>query len=76
MEANEFPKRALRWIWAPLLTGILSAVTPTTPQLWTMVGGYTATNIEGVEKLPPNLVKAVNRFLEKLGQPEDVECAN
>jgi hypothetical protein len=39
---------------------------PSEKALYKIIGAYAVTNIEGVEKLPPNIVKAANNFLEGL----------
>lgn len=51
-----------------LFFGILSALTPSEKQLYFIAGGYAATNVEGIEKLPSNLTKAANTWLERLAE--------
>lgn len=48
--------------WLCLL--VLKTLLPNEDQLKWIVGGYFATNIEGVEQLPPNVIRAANKFLE------------
>ncbi len=64
-------EKAMRYWWTgtktwlivmPLLM-FLSVITPSKEEVVYIVGGYAATNIEDVEKLPANLVGAANKFL-------------
>ena len=55
-----FPAALVAWF----LAAVLSASIPNERQIQYLVGGYFVTNIDGIEKLPPNLVKSANRFLE------------
>lgn len=48
----------------------LSVFVPNTTQLYTMIGAYAATNVEGIESLPEGLVGAANTFLENVAQEE------
>ena len=52
---------------------MLAAVLPSSQQLYTIAGGYYATNIEGVKDLPPNVIKAANKFLEDFTIDENKE---
>lgn len=47
---------------------LLTAAVPSTKGAMMMVGGYFATNLEGIEELPPNIVKAANAFLKQYTQ--------
>lgn len=47
---------------------IIATLIPGEKQLYMIAGGYVATNTAGVEKLPDNLVKAANNWLEKLAE--------
>ena len=50
---------------AILSCGWLMAVSlPNEREIKTMVGAYVVTNIEGVNRLPANIIKAANKFLE------------
>ena len=60
----------IRWvvprIFIPCLVLLaLSVFIPSSKQMVYMIGGYAATNVEGVERLPKNVVSAANRFLEQ-----------
>ena len=48
----------------------LAIAAPSERQVYTLVGGYVATNIEGVENLPENMVKAANAFLERVAEEQ------
>lgn len=41
---------------------------PTRNELVFITGAYFATNIEGIDKLPPNIIKAVNSALEDISE--------
>ena len=49
-----------------LLLGVVGNFVPNEKQIALIIGGAVATNTEGVEKLPENLVKAANSFLERM----------
>lgn len=42
----------------------LGILIPPPRAIYTTIGVYVVTNIDGIENLPPNLVKAANKFLE------------
>lgn len=46
---------------------LVAALIPSKQDLYFIVGGSYVTNIEGIDKLPPNIIKATNVFLESLG---------
>lgn len=53
--------------WAFTLSLVLlpfALFLPSNKTVMYMVGGYVATNVEGISDLPPNLVGAANKFLE------------
>ena len=64
-------KPFLKWLVAGAVSfSFLSASIPTHRGMQYLVGGYVvvkASEIEGVKDLPPNFVKAANKFLEKYG---------
>lgn len=39
---------------------------PKASQMNMIVGGYYVTNLENIDKLPPNILKAANKYLEKI----------
>ena len=43
----------------------LSSLVPTKDDAIKIVGGYYITNIENIDNLPPNAVKAANKFIEE-----------
>ncbi len=49
-----------------IVVGALSIISPSDRQIYMVAGGYAATNTKDVEKLPENIVKAANNWLEKL----------
>jgi hypothetical protein len=54
---------------------ILSALTPSTKQAYMIAGGYFVTNIEDIEKLPEDTVKAARKFLETYVE-EELDVSN
>lgn len=48
-----------------IICTFFDVTTPSEKQLYTIAGGYVATNTQDVAKLPDNVVKAVNAWLEK-----------
>lgn len=59
--------KRLMFFFIPLffIAAIGTATLPSSKQAWMIVGAYVATNIEGIDKLPKNTVKALNQFLEQ-----------
>ncbi len=49
-----------------IIFGILAVLIPSEKQIYQIVGGYSVTNIEGIDKLPANLVAVANKYLEEL----------
>lgn len=63
---------AIKWGMTVLISGaVLQAVIPSERGLMMMVGGYFVTNIDGIEKLPPNVVGAASEFLERYIDEEE-----
>lgn len=54
----------------PAILLAISLPIPSNKQMIYLVGGYVATNVENVEKLPKNLVGAANKFLEDYVEAE------
>jgi hypothetical protein len=48
----------------------LASFIPSSKQMMYMIGGYAATNVENIEKLPKNVVNAANKFLESYTDKE------
>ena len=48
----------------------LASFIPSSKQMMYMIGGYAATNVENIEKLPKNVVDAANKFLESYTDTE------
>lgn len=68
---EEFHTRVFKkacWIFIPI--AFLAIAFPNQKQIYTIIGGAYALNIEGIEKLPPNIVDAANNFLEKMKEGE------
>lgn len=63
--AREAAKKSLI---AAIITGILSIFLPSTSQIYTVIGAYGATNSAEIMKLPDNIAKAANSYLEKLNE--------
>ena len=59
-------------IAASILWGVLLFV-PSEKAMKYIIGGYLVTNIEHIDELPPNLVKAANRFLEEYTEETPTE---
>jgi len=63
--------RLVRVVRALVITCAVSTtlvcILPAKKQMMLILGGAIVTNIEGIEKLPPNLVRAANAFLEGEG---------
>jgi hypothetical protein len=54
-----------KWGFATIVcSGLLAVLIPSEKQLYFIAGGYAATNITGIDKLPENVVKAANDWLE------------
>jgi len=69
-EVNESFSKIKSSIKYILLCGFLSVMIPSEKQMMYMIGGYAATNVDGIEKLPKNVVSAANKFLEDFTVPE------
>ena len=52
------------FLWAGIVA-IISIPFPCDKQLYTLAGGYVATNTKDIAKLPDNVVKAANAWLKK-----------
>jgi len=48
-----------------LITGVLNMFVPSQKQMLLVLGIHSVTNIEGIEKLPKNIVKRLNDILEE-----------
>lgn len=58
--------RGIFWsVNAILFLSLGSVLSPDEKQIYTIAGGYVATNTKDVAKLPDNIVKAANSWLEK-----------
>lgn len=69
-ELNISIKNAIKKIlfWSSVIaitTMFIATAVPSSKNAWIMAGAYVATNVEGVKELPPNVLKALNRFLEQ-----------
>lgn len=69
---GEERKRGLRiakkFLIAAITTGMLSVFLPDKSQIYTVLGAYGATNSAEIMKLPDNIAKAANSYLEKLNE--------
>lgn len=48
-----------------------ACILPSQSDITKISGAYVVTNIEGIEKLPPNLVKVANDYLERMVMDND-----
>lgn len=62
-----------KWSALPIFIGVTSNLIPSEKQMMYMIGGYAATNVENIEKLPKNVVNAANKFLESYTDAEKKE---
>lgn len=67
---ERFTKRGRTMLLAGISLFLAAGAIPSERGMMTIVGGYFATNIENIEKLPPNLVNAANKFLEEYSKKE------
>jgi hypothetical protein len=54
---------------------LLCGLFPSEKQLYVIAGGYVATNTKDVAKLPDNVVKAANAWLEKVSKLADQDSS-
>ncbi len=54
-----------------VVVGLIGVSLPSEKQLYMLAGGYVATNAKDVAKLPDNVVKAANAWLEKAAEPKN-----
>ena len=62
------PMRFLKWLWVPVLTGMLSALMPSERTVYMAVGAYgvqTLAETESVQKLGSNGVDMLNQLIER-----------
>lgn len=54
---------------------LIHSIIPGERHMYLLVGGYAATNIDGIDRLPKNIVNAANAYLEKAtaGAQSEVE---
>ena len=53
-----------KWAASIIVIGLMTNFIPSSKQTMYLIGGYAATNVENIEKLPKNVVDAANKFLE------------
>lgn len=62
-----YSKFYMRLLWPLLFLSMTLAVfSPSSDELWMVAGGYAATNDAELKKLPDNVFRAANDYLEKL----------
>lgn len=54
----------IRWLLCTVIALVGANILPSSTQVATIASLYVATNAEGVEKLPDNVVQYVNKYLE------------
>ncbi len=59
-----------------IISLIISSITPTDKQIYMVAGGYAATNDKELKKLPDNVLKAANSYLESLQKDLDKKSNN
>jgi len=64
VDDEECSKKIKRYLSIVIAIILLFTFIPSTKDAFTIIGGHYATNIEGTEKLSPNMVKAANKFIE------------
>ena len=52
---------------------VVGTCSPSSEGIYRIMGGYFVTNIEGIEKLPENVVGAANKFLEEFNEEKEEE---
>jgi hypothetical protein len=57
-------KVKFNYIIIPIFMWLAGILIPSEKQMMYLIGGYAATNVENIEKLPKNVVDAANKFLE------------
>lgn len=58
-----------KWVLIVLiLFGLLSAITPSQKDMLLLTGAYAATNSKEMMKLPDNILKAMNTYLDRLNK--------
>lgn len=68
---GQFVIKAIKRTVTGLIISVLMCIaTPSKEQIYTIVGGYAVTNVEGIDKLPKNMVAAANKFLEEFNTEE------
>jgi len=65
--------KATKFMVLPVIILFIAVFIPSGKQMMYMIGGYAATNIEDVEKLPKNVVNAANKFLESYAIDEEAK---
>lgn len=69
-DAKSMVKTAVKLSIIAAITGLIAIPLPNERQLYTFAGGYVATNTQDIAKLPENVVKAANAWLEKASEKE------
>lgn len=69
----QYRLRGYLGVAAIIVGAMIAAIVPSERQMWTIVGGYAVTSVEGIEDLPPNMTRAANAFLERYVRELDAE---
>lgn len=59
-----------RVILSMVILGTVGIFVPDSSQIYTVMGAYAVTNNQEMAKLPDNIAKAANAYLEKMSKPE------
>ncbi len=62
---EEYKKVVIKYLKISFFVLFIGVLIPTSDTLKYIIGGYVITNIEGIEKLPKNLIKYANTILEE-----------
>ena len=54
-----------------IIFSIIGGITPSQKDMFLLVGGYAATNSKELAKLPDNVLKAANNYLDKIANQKE-----
>ncbi len=64
-DVDEYKRLVIKYLKISFFVLFIGVLIPTNDALKYIIGGYVITNIEGIEKLPKNLIKYANTILEE-----------
>jgi len=71
--APKVRKYTIMSLAAVLFLVFVANILPNQRTVYMLAGAYAVTNIEGIEKMPKNVVEAANRYLESINENAQVE---